>query len=434
MSNGQDKPESSTGCAQVSLEEQMQACLDHYEKVTLGREWNNQVPQAIRAWYAAKSAPASSSLALTENDEPLRELCFDYRNAATAHAENYFQRIVRWVKQQEVRSSFAPAATENQIDAVHRETLAEARAELALADKLDACKLIVVNYGSFSEFTGKCAVPSDLLGEVVATLRSEASSAIPHNEIAAPQERPLNTNGGRETGHIGPQSECQSARGEAPRVPAAAASSTPPAIACQDTPIAWAIYDECSDELIDVSLIEPENKSGIYIEALVPKRGSFSDKTPGVPPTRAMPICKDHIDADWNQPTLDDDSCILCRLFYLEAQEWLLEAAQQRAERAEDAIKDMERPLDAQMARLNAEVTRLNVENELLRSAASRSATANNEMARWDLVRRWLIQDGGITPIYIPGIHQARTVEDANAAVDRALEKLSAVDIGKAAR
>lgn len=54
---------------------------------------------------------ASSSLALTENDEPLRELCFDYRNAATAHAENYFQRIVRWVKQQEVRSSFAPAAT-----------------------------------------------------------------------------------------------------------------------------------------------------------------------------------------------------------------------------------------------------------------------------------------------------------------------------------
>lgn len=92
-------------------------------------------------------------------------------------------------------------------------------------------------------------------------------------------------------------------------------------------------------------------------------------------PTRAMPICKDHIDADWNQPTLDDDSCILCRLFYLEAQEGLLEAAQQRAERAEDAIKDMERPLDAQMARLNAEVTRLNVENELLRSAASRSAT-----------------------------------------------------------
>lgn len=61
--------------------------------------------------------------------------------------------------------------------------------------------------------------------------------------------------------------------------------------------------------------------------------------------------------------------------------------------------------------------------------ALASSATANNEMARWDLVRRWLIQDGGITPIYIPGIHQARTVEDANAAVDRALEKLSAVDI-----
>ena len=38
----------------------------------------------------------------------------------------------------------------------------------------------------------------------------------------AAQERPLNTNGGRDDGLIGPQSECLSARGEAPRVPAAA--------------------------------------------------------------------------------------------------------------------------------------------------------------------------------------------------------------------
>lgn len=73
-------------------------------------EWK-AVDTALRL-CADRSAPASSSLALTENDEPLRELCFDYRNAATAHAENYFQRIVRWVKQQEVRSSFAPAASE----------------------------------------------------------------------------------------------------------------------------------------------------------------------------------------------------------------------------------------------------------------------------------------------------------------------------------
>jgi hypothetical protein len=40
---------------------------------------------------------------MTENDEPLRELCYDYRNADTAHAENYFQRIFGWVRQQAVR-------------------------------------------------------------------------------------------------------------------------------------------------------------------------------------------------------------------------------------------------------------------------------------------------------------------------------------------
>jgi hypothetical protein len=45
-----------------------------------------------------------------------------------------------------------------------------------LAKKLDACKLIVVDYGSFSEFTGKAAVPTDLLGEVVACLKSIPSA------------------------------------------------------------------------------------------------------------------------------------------------------------------------------------------------------------------------------------------------------------------
>lgn len=54
--------------------------------------------------------PWAPQFALNENDEPLRELCYDYRNAATAHAENYFQRIVRWVKQQAVRQSFSSAA------------------------------------------------------------------------------------------------------------------------------------------------------------------------------------------------------------------------------------------------------------------------------------------------------------------------------------
>ena len=35
-----------------------------------------------------------------QSDEPLRELCYDYRNAHTTQAEEYFQRIVQWVKQQ----------------------------------------------------------------------------------------------------------------------------------------------------------------------------------------------------------------------------------------------------------------------------------------------------------------------------------------------
>ena len=42
-----------------------------------------------------------------QSDEPLREMCFDYRNAVSSHAENYFQRIVHWVKQQAVRQSLA---------------------------------------------------------------------------------------------------------------------------------------------------------------------------------------------------------------------------------------------------------------------------------------------------------------------------------------
>lgn len=81
--------------------------------------------------------------------------------------------------------------------------------------------------------------------------------------------------------------------------------------------------------------------------------------------------CKDHKNVEWNQPKLDDDDCILCRLLYLEAQETLLEEWQQRAKRAEAAIEEVQRPLDEQMARLNATVTRLNAENEQLRSATA---------------------------------------------------------------
>lgn len=84
---------------------------------------------------------------------------------------------------------------------------------------------------------------------------------------------------------------------------------------------------------------------------------------------RAFPICKDHRTADWNQPQLEDDACILCRLFYLEAQEF--EEWQQRAERAEAAIAEVKRPLDEQMARLNQTLTRRNGELEAARTKAN---------------------------------------------------------------
>lgn len=79
---------------------------------------------------------------------------------------------------------------------------------------------------------------------------------------------------------------------------------------------------------------------------------------------RSFTICKDHVNAEWNQPELGDLNCVLCRLFYLEAQETLLEEWQQRAKRAEDAIAEIERPLDAQMERLNNTVIRLTADNE----------------------------------------------------------------------
>lgn len=43
-------------------------------------------------------SPQVSRSRLLENDEPLREMCYDYRNAHPLHAEGCFQRIVQWVK------------------------------------------------------------------------------------------------------------------------------------------------------------------------------------------------------------------------------------------------------------------------------------------------------------------------------------------------
>ncbi len=94
-----------------------------------------------------------------------------------------------------------------------------------------------------------------------------------------------------------------------------------------------------------------------------PSAPSATDAT-----ARTFHVCVDHRNVHWNQPQLDD-GCILCRLFYLEAQEGLLEDAQQRAMRAENEIEDIKRPLDAQMARLNARVVELNGELESARSA-----------------------------------------------------------------
>lgn len=116
---------------------------------------------------------------------------------------------------------------------------------------------------------------------------------------------------------------------------------------------------------------------------------------------RSFDICDDHRDADWNQPGIDDEACVLCHLFYLEAQEQLLEEWQGRAVRAEQATAEVQRPLDAQMGRLNETVTRLNGELDEARAAlrywmpaerpkygapGSRDTDVAEEMAKWD---RW---------------------------------------------
>ena len=46
---------------EISVTEQCEATLLHYERLAdLAHEWNNQVPQAIRAWYAAINASPGS--------------------------------------------------------------------------------------------------------------------------------------------------------------------------------------------------------------------------------------------------------------------------------------------------------------------------------------------------------------------------------------
>ena len=63
----------SSGAAQTPIADLLAACLEHYERVsTVAHEWHNQVPQAIRAWYAAKAAP-SANQRITEAEGLLRE-------------------------------------------------------------------------------------------------------------------------------------------------------------------------------------------------------------------------------------------------------------------------------------------------------------------------------------------------------------------------
>ena len=99
---------------------------------------------------------------------------------------------------------------------------------------------------------------------------------------------------------------------------------------------------------------------------------------------RKFHICKDHKNADWNQPRLEADDCILCTLFYLEAQESLLEEWQQRAKRAEADLAETKRPLDEQMARLNDTVTRLNGELAAALSAIVPTKEAIKAAQEWD--------------------------------------------------
>ncbi len=68
-----------------------------------------------------------------------------------------------------------------------------------------------------------------------------------------------------------------------------------------------------------------------------------------------LPVCDGHRKGELEWPDMMG-GCVPCRIAYLEAQESMLEEAQQRAKKAEEVAAEIERPLDAQMARLNETV------------------------------------------------------------------------------
>jgi hypothetical protein len=73
--------------------------------------FNRICDQAVRALKVSDVGSAGVH-GLDEHDEPLREMCIDYRTAHPYHAENYFQRIVRWVKTQSARSAIVTTVDE----------------------------------------------------------------------------------------------------------------------------------------------------------------------------------------------------------------------------------------------------------------------------------------------------------------------------------
>jgi len=84
MNDENVSPATSHGACEVPLEEQCEATLKHYEHLAdVAHEWNNQVPQAIRAWYAAKVQ--RSETAATDRNAIIEEL----RETLLEHARGH---------------------------------------------------------------------------------------------------------------------------------------------------------------------------------------------------------------------------------------------------------------------------------------------------------------------------------------------------------
>ena len=77
-----------------------------------------------------------------------------------------------------------------------------------------------------------------------------------------------------------------------------------------------------------------------------------------------------------------DRATLLQLVAYYQAQDGLLDQAQERAARLQAEIAEIQRPLDAQMARLNARIIALTSQREVL------SLALGKEVARLDWIER----------------------------------------------